>query len=68
MKNKLKLSDLKVQSFVTELEKKETETVKGGVRTETPVCFSAVPACVNSNAPHCLGSIVDACPTVFCTP
>ena len=34
MKKNIKLSDLKVQSFVTSLEKGEKQTVKGGVKTK----------------------------------
>ena len=33
MKKSIKLKDLKVQSFVTSLEKGEKQTVKGGART-----------------------------------
>lgn len=33
MKNKIKLADLKVQSFVTNLESKQKEALKGAIKT-----------------------------------
>jgi hypothetical protein len=65
-KKKLSLTSIKVHSFVTELEKSESQTVKGGGDTDNPVCFSTVPACFNTHTPFCTNfpSAYDACPTV----
>lgn len=53
-KKSLKLSDLKVQSFVTALNGMEAATIKGGSNTDNPVCMTAVAACQKTNAePHC---------------
>ena len=51
---KLKLNELKVQSFVTSIEKREIETVKGGTgNSNNPVCNTAVAACQNTIAAVC---------------
>ena len=57
-KKKLKLKELKVQSFLTDLKKEEKRTVMGGMTvgdicgSGAPVCGSDVPAC-NNTFPIC---------------
>jgi uncharacterized protein YggL (DUF469 family) len=68
MKNKrLKLGEVKVQSFVTSINENDSLTVKGGQYdgTDNPICLSAVPACVNTHPNFCTNfpSAYDACPT-----
>jgi hypothetical protein len=67
MKKKLKLNDIKVKSFVTEMDKAETRTIQGGDQSLTPACNTEVAACINTNAYFCPihPSAYDACPTVF---
>jgi len=56
---KLRLNDLKVKSFVTELKSNEAKTVQGGSGNSlNPVCMSQVPACQTQAC-----SVVAACPT-----
>lgn len=55
-KKKLKLNELKVQSFVTDLSAKETLTLKGGDRTGNGNCHEV------SNGPEC----ANAAFTFFC--
>lgn len=65
-KKKLKITDLKVNSFITALDKKDEGTVLGGVgNTMNPTCLSNVPACINTHAQFCTNfpSAYDACPT-----
>jgi hypothetical protein len=66
-KKRLKLSQLKVQSFVTKLENNESRTVQGGAQSDNPACNSEVAACINTQAYLCPinPSAYDACPTVF---
>jgi hypothetical protein len=66
-KKKMKLSDLKVKSFVTELNNNESRTIQGGDQSLTPACNTEVAACVNTQAYFCPvhPSAYDACPTVF---
>lgn len=45
MKKNLKLSDLKVQSFVTSLNEDQLNTLKGGDATNNPACGSIGIAC-----------------------
>jgi len=46
MKNKkLNLGDLKVKSFVTEMENNSDQTVKGGYRTQYPIICSEGDVC-----------------------
>lgn len=45
MKKSLKLSDLKVQSFVTSLNDEQLNTLKGGDATLNPACNSIGVAC-----------------------
>ena len=52
-KKKLKLNELKVQSFVTGFGKDQIETLKGRGLSDNPVCLSAVDACQNSVAQMC---------------
>jgi hypothetical protein len=54
MLNKLKLDDLKVQSFITELDEQQASQVAGGGRWETRVsaCVS-VEICENSLDTFC---------------
>ncbi|MCW3104369.1 MAG: hypothetical protein JWO09_2809 [Bacteroidetes bacterium] len=78
MKKKLKLSNLKVQSFVTQLNIDDSKTVKGGDRSATPECATEVAACQFTGTPACAGSHVPNCSlgiactvidcTVRCTP
>lgn len=66
MKNKkknLKLSDLKVQSFVTALTGDDKQTLKGGETGPNCVILTAVPACQMSKPVNCTLGI--AC-TVEC--
>jgi len=49
---KLKLNDLKVQSFITKLEESDALTVQGGIRTNGPQC-TANGACLNTHANFC---------------
>jgi hypothetical protein len=75
---KLKLSNLKVQSFVTELSANDAKTIQGGDRTLTPDCTSEVPSCQFTGNPACAGTRVPNCSlgiactvidcTVRCTP
>ena len=59
MKKKLSLTAIKVQSFVTELDKSEAQTVQGGTGNSfNPVCQSQVAACQTAAC-----SIVNACIT-----
>jgi hypothetical protein len=52
MKKKLKINDLKVQSFITELGKDDSKTVQGGIITNNPNCtFNG--ACANTRANFC---------------
>jgi hypothetical protein len=53
MKKKLKLNDLKVQSFITAMDKSEKATLAGGDNSANPACLSAVPACQMSMAQIC---------------
>ncbi|MGB3464263.1 MAG: pinensin family lanthipeptide [Cyclobacteriaceae bacterium] len=46
-KKNLNLSDLKVKSFVTDLDPKSEETVKGGVVLLTTKCQTLVVECIN---------------------
>lgn len=66
-KKNLKLNDLKVQSFVTELASPESKTLQGGNQSMNGPCNSEVAACVNTQAYFCPihPSAYDACPTVF---
>ena len=66
-KKKLKLSELRVQSFVTKLDNTESGTVKGGGQSDNPACNSEVAACIKTQAYLCpiSPSAYDACPTVF---
>lgn len=45
MKKNLKLSDLKVQSFVTSLDNDQLNTLKGGDATNNPSCNTLGVAC-----------------------
>jgi hypothetical protein len=70
MKKKLKLSDIKVSSFVTALNENDSKTIQGGAEPDTgntagPTCISNVAACVNTHAAFCTDfpSAYDACPT-----
>jgi hypothetical protein len=65
MKKKMKLENLKIQSFVTSLSKEETVTIQGGDNSFNPVCLSGVPACVNTAVPICRNLHSDACPTAL---
>jgi hypothetical protein len=77
-KKKLKLSDLKIQSFVTELGNSDSKTILGGDQTDNPQCNSEVPACQFTGTPACAGTRVPNCSlgiactvidcTVRCTP
>lgn len=51
-KKKLKLSYLKVQSFVTRLNEADARTIQGGGFTDGPQC-TINPACVNTHAHIC---------------
>jgi len=64
---KLKLHDLKVKSFITELRENEAKTIQGGDQSMNPACNSEAAACVNTKAYFCPihPSAYDACPTVF---
>lgn len=53
-KKKLKLSDLTVQSFVTEMNEGEKNTIAGGHHSNNPSCHSDVPACQNTVANVCV--------------
>ena len=65
MKKKIELKDLKVQSFVTSLDKDERQTVKGGAKISngngicnqtslTPTCQTACFVCPGmTQAPNC---------------
>lgn len=66
-KKNLKLNELKVQSFVTELKSFESKTIQGGGQSDNPACNSEVAACINTQAYLCpiSPSAYDACPTVF---
>jgi len=76
-KKNLKLSTLKVQSFVTQLNDTEARTIQGGDRTDNPGCFhgksfqgacnTAVGACVNTHHELCTQNI--GCPSfgIACT-
>ena len=50
---KLKLESLKVQSFVTGLNKEQIQTIKGGDNTANAVCATAVEACQMTIAEVC---------------
>jgi len=75
---KLKLNNLKVQSFVTELSNTDAKTVQGGGNTDNPQCLSEVPACQFTGTPACAATVVPNCSlgiactvidcTVRCTP
>lgn len=56
MKKKLKLNDLKVQSFVTSLSNTEKATVAGGQNSVNPACNTEVNACQQTIAQLCIGS------------
>jgi hypothetical protein len=58
MKKKLKLNDLKVQSFVTALDSTEKATIAGGDNSNNPACNTLVDACQRTAAEVCpfLGS------------
>ncbi|MCW3104370.1 MAG: hypothetical protein JWO09_2810 [Bacteroidetes bacterium] len=51
-KKNLKLTDLKVQSFVTSLEQDEQKTLQGGAATHADKC-SQVPGCGHTAAAIC---------------
>jgi hypothetical protein len=53
MKKKLKLQDLKVQSFVTAHDNEQAATIKGGGNSDNPACLTGVPACRNTHAQIC---------------
>jgi len=68
MKKKLKINDLKVQSFVTAIDKAEGKTIAGGDNTNNPVCRTEVPACTRTvAAPHCNDTILDCSIGIACT-
>jgi hypothetical protein len=69
MKNKkLKLSDLKVQSFITALDNNEKQTIAGGDNTNNPVCNTEVAACIRTNAHAvCADTILDCSIGIACT-
>lgn len=48
MLNKLKLDDLKVQSFITELDNQQLSQIVGGIRAETRVT-----ACIEASDQIC---------------
>jgi hypothetical protein len=76
MKNKkLKLSDLKVQSFVTALNENEKGTIAGGAgQSDNPACFSNNPICAsanpacNTNPAFCLPPFSCGRPDSLCPP
>jgi hypothetical protein len=68
MKKKLNLTAIKVQSFVTELDKTEAQTVQGGQNTNNPVCNTEVAACNNTHAgPVCPDTILACSIGIACT-
>jgi len=68
MKKKLKINDLKVQSFVTAIDKAEGQTLAGGENTNNPPCLTIVPACANTvAAPQCNNSLLDCSVGIGCT-
>jgi hypothetical protein len=52
-KKKLKIQDLKVQSFVTALDNHDKQTVMGGNQTNGAVCDTKVAGCQNTVAAIC---------------
>jgi hypothetical protein len=52
-KNKLKLETLKLQSFVTDLNKGETDTLKGGAKTIKELCDLVIPSAYHSQCRTC---------------
>ena len=61
-RKKLKLDELKVQSFVTQLEDKEKQTVLGGKRTNLAACVMTPP----DKEPRCTcGSPLSTCPAIL---
>jgi hypothetical protein len=76
-KRKLKLSDLKITSFVTELNDQQKMTIAGGDQTNSPqqctvvilkgatlnpACLSAVPACQTAAFELCGPVYSGSCP------
>ena len=67
-KQKLSLNSIKVQSFITALDKEEKQTVAGGGNTNNPVCLSQVPACQRTVPPNvCADTILDCSIGIACT-
>lgn len=78
-KKNLKLSDLKVQSFVTSLNDDQLHTLKGGDATNNPACNSIGVACrtvAHNCATHisgncytfngCANTVIVGCATLAC--
>ena len=66
-KKKLSISQLKVTSFVTDLDAKQQETIAGGVGTQPPPVSSGDPETGCSGSPRCTRKITLPCncpPTV----
>ena len=58
-KTKLKISELKIQSFVTSLKKEDENTLKGGDcpgHSDNPACLSGVTACQSAANWGCIGT------------
>jgi hypothetical protein len=69
MKKKLKLSEFKIKSFVTQLNDAEAKTVQGGNITNGQCTNNA--ACINTHPQFCLhtcGHDVPGLPNCVCPP
>ena len=64
-KEKLKLANLKVQSFVTDMNEGEKQTIKGGNPFSNPAFCTEVAACQNTQAQVCPSVLLPCIPPTF---